>query len=73
MFNVEHLQHEIDDLLLEVSSGESRWPLSGYLCFKGEIERLTDGKRGVVVLVLLAVDGLTSIPLLEEVCIKGTV
>lgn len=73
MLNVEHLEHEVDDLLLEILSRESGWTLSGDLCLERKIECLSDGEGGVVVLVLLAVDRLSSVSLLEEVCVEGTV
>jgi hypothetical protein len=73
MLNVEHLQHQVDDLLLEVLAGNATRSLARELGLEGEIECLADCEGGVMVLVLFAVHCFSSVPLLEEVRIEGAV
>lgn len=73
MLDVKHFQHQVNNFLLEVLSGESSRSLSRHLGLKRKIERLTDRESGMVVFVLFAVHSFAAIPFFEEVGFERTV
>jgi hypothetical protein len=73
MLNIEHLQHQINDLLFEFFARQASWAFSGDFRLQCEIERLTDREGWMMVFLLLAVHCLTPVALLKQITVEGAV
>lgn len=73
MLNVKHLQHHVDDLVLERLSRQTSWTLARNFSLERKVKCLANSESWVVVLVLLAVNSFTTVSLLEEVGFEGAI